>query len=330
MRTEAHGSPGRPPAPSGARALSALALVVLLLVVLLVASTVAFARHPERGEGSRKANPFLPPEILRSAQDDEGGFEEEEAAAPVEPTRASRNARQDPAAPPDLLTVPDLTKRENVASAVQVIVLVTVLSLAPAVLIMMTSFTRIIIVLSLLRQALGTQNLPPNQVLTGLAMFMTFLVMNPTWQRVNNEAYRPYMDGSIGQKTALARAEVAVRDFMIRQIRQAQNEEDVDLFTDFAGQPRARTWDDVGTVSLVPAFVLSELKTAFLLGFKIYLPFLVVDLVVATVLTGMGMMMMPPVLVSLPFKLLLFVLVDGWRLITGSLMGSFGGPMTGS
>ncbi len=216
----------------------------------------------------------------------------------------------------------DLTKRENFSAAMQIIILLTVLSLAPAILLMMTSFTRIVIVLSLLRQALGTQQLPPNQVLIGLALFMTFVVMGPTWERVNNDALQPYLNGQLDQKSALQRAQLPVREFMMRQIEAGKNEEDVFLFTDMAKQKVSR-WEDVGTTALVPAFMLSELKTAFLLGFKVYLPFLVIDMVISTVLISMGMMMLPPVLISLPFKLLLFVLVDGWRLITGSLMGSF-------
>lgn len=221
------------------------------------------------------------------------------------------------------LQLPDLTKRENFSSAMQIIVLLTVLSLAPAILIMMTCFTRIIIVLSLLRQALGTQHLPPNQVLIGLSMFMTFLVMGPTWQRVNDDALRPYLDGQIEQPEALARAQGPVRDFMIKQIQEQGNDADVDLFAEFAGKGPPQRWEDVSTTTLVPAFMLSELKTAFLLGFKVYLPFLVIDMVISIVLISMGMMMLPPVLISMPFKLLLFVLVDGWHLITRSLMGSF-------
>jgi flagellar biosynthetic protein FliP len=221
------------------------------------------------------------------------------------------------------IRLPDVSSRENFSAAMQIIVLLTVLSLAPAILIMMTSFTRIIIVLSLLRQALGTQSLPPNQILIGLSMFMTFLIMGPTWERVNNEALRPYLDGQIEQRDALDRAQGPVRDFMIAQIKAAGNEEDVDLFTTFARKPPAKEWKEVGTMTLVPAFMLSELKTAFLLGFKVYLPFLIIDIVISTILISMGMMMLPPVMISLPFKLLLFVLVDGWRLITGSLMGSF-------
>ena|SRR5688572_15987770 len=220
-------------------------------------------------------------------------------------------------------TLPDLTKRENFSAALQILVLLTVLSLAPAILIMMTSFTRIVIVLSLLRQALGTASLPPNQVLIALSMFMTFLVMGPTLKRVNAEALAPYMEGRMAQQDALAAAQVPLREFMIRQIEECGNGEAVVMFTDFANQPEPKTYADVGTMTLIPAFMLSELKTAFFMGFKIYLPFLIIDMVVSSILISMGMMMLPPVMISLPFKLLLFVLVDGWRLITGGLMGSF-------
>jgi flagellar biosynthetic protein FliP len=219
--------------------------------------------------------------------------------------------------------LPDLTKKETFSSAMQIIILLTVLSLAPAILIMMTSFTRIIIVLGLLRQALGTQQLPPNQVLMGLALFMTFIVMGPTFQRVNDEAVQPYMNGVLDQKTALSAAVVPLRMFMVNQIRRSDNDADVLLFSEVAHQPHPKTWNDVGTMTIIPAFMLSELKTAFYLGFKVYLPFLIIDMVISSVLISMGMMMLPPALISLPFKLLLFVLVDGWHLITGSLMLSF-------
>ncbi len=223
--------------------------------------------------------------------------------------------------------LPDLTKKENFSSAMQIVILLTILSLAPAILIMMTSFTRIIIVLSLLRQALGTQQLPPNQVLIGLSLFMTFLVMGPTWQRVNDEALQPYMNGAIEQPAALALAQVPLREFMLGQIIESENEEDIFLFHEFAHRDQQSIAElqpqDIGTMTLVPAFMISELKTAFILGFKVYLPFLIIDMVISSVLISMGMMMLPPVLISLPFKLLLFVLVDGWRLIVEGLMGSF-------
>jgi len=219
--------------------------------------------------------------------------------------------------------LPDVSKRENFSAAMQIVVLLTVLSLAPSILLMMTSFTRIVIVLALLRQALGTQQLPPNQILVGLAMFMTFLIMSPTMQRVNDGALQPYMNGKMSQTDALAAGVNPIRDFMIKQIVESHNEPDVDLFMEFAHQPRAKTFGDVGTMSLIPAFMLSELKTAFLLGFRVYLPFVIIDMVISSVLVSMGMMMLPPTLISMPFKLLLFVLVDGWHLITASLMGSF-------
>jgi flagellar biosynthetic protein FliP len=225
--------------------------------------------------------------------------------------------------PSALQQIPDLSKRENFSAAMQIIVLLTVLSLAPAILLMMTSFTRIIIVFALLRQALGTQQLPPNQILVGLAMFMTFLVMAPTWQHVNDDALQPYMQGKMTQTDALATAQIPVRMFMINQIRQSGNDSDVDLFVKFSHQPEVHDWKNVSTMTLIPAFMLSELKTAFLLGFRVYLPFVIIDMVISSVLVSMGMMMLPPVLISLPFKLLLFVLVDGWHLITASLMGSF-------
>jgi flagellar biosynthesis protein FliP len=219
--------------------------------------------------------------------------------------------------------LPDLTQPQNFSTAIQGIALLSVLSLAPAIILMLTSFTRIIIVLSLLRQGLGAAQLPPTQVLTALAIFMSLIVMGPTWQRVNNDALQPYIKGQMDQKTALDRASAPVREFMSGQIRAQGNDEDVFVFTDAAHQPRPQKWDQVSISALAPAFMLSELKTAFMMGFKIYLPFLIIDLVVSTLLISMGMMMLPPVLVSMPFKLLLFVMVDGWRLITGSLMGSF-------
>jgi flagellar biosynthesis protein FliP len=230
-----------------------------------------------------------------------------------------------PASPTQTPTfqIPDMTKRENFSAAMQMIILLTVLSLAPAILIMMTSFTRIVIVLSLLRQAMGTQQLPPNQILIGLSLFMTFLVMGPTWKRVNAEALQPYMDGQIDQKTALSVAQVPVREFMQQQIEINNNDADVLMMHAFTGAEPPKQWKDVGTTTLIPAFMLSELKTAFIMGFKVYLPFLIIDVVISTVLISMGMMMLPPVLISLPFKLLLFVLVDGWHLITESLISSF-------
>ncbi|MFT3788927.1 MAG: flagellar type III secretion system pore protein FliP [Tepidisphaeraceae bacterium] len=225
--------------------------------------------------------------------------------------------------------LPDISSRENFSAAMQLLILLTVLSLVPAIMLMMTCFTRIVIVLSLLRQAMGTQALPPNQVLVGLAMFMTFVVMGPTLNEINNTALQPYLKGTISQQQALDEGIKPLRAFMINQVEAAGNDEDVLMFHNYTGKPAPEKWSDVGTMSLIPGFMLSELKTAFLMGFKIYLPFLVIDMVISSVLISMGMMMLPPVLISLPFKLLLFVMVDGWRLIVHQLMGSFVGAPTG-
>ena len=222
--------------------------------------------------------------------------------------------------------IPDPSSPQNAPAALQLILLLTVLSLAPAILLMMTSFTRIVIVLSLLRQAMGTQQLPPNQILIGLSMFMTFLVMQPTFDKVNRDALQPYLKGDKDWKVALDDSQGPLRQFMIDQIKHWKNEEDVYLFHQFAvghAVEKIPSYREVSTLTLIPAYVLSELKVGFQMGFTIYLPFLVIDIVISSVLISMGMMMLPPVLISLPFKLLLFVLVNGWRLITGNLMDSF-------
>jgi flagellar biosynthesis protein FliP len=261
----------------------------------------------------------------RSAQAQETtGNIPSESRSPLPPLQSSPSVPSlaNPTPAPSL-SIPDLTKKETFSAAMQIIVLLTVLSLAPAILLMMTSFTRIIIVLSLLRQAIGTQQLPPNQIVIGLSLFMTFLIMGPTWQRVNDEAVKPYMNGTMTQSDALQAAQVPMRDFMIRQIELNKNDDDVRMMQLMAHKPEPKTWEDVSTVTLIPAYMLSELKTAFIMGFKIYLPFLIIDVVISTILISMGMMMLPPVLISLPFKLLLFVLVNGWHLITASLISSF-------
>lgn len=235
---------------------------------------------------------------------------------------------------PDPIYIPDLsrlmpqaTQRESLSSSLQILVLLTILTVAPSIILMMTCFGRIVIVLVLLRQALGTQQLPPSQVLIGLALFLTFLAMAPTWQRVRERAVDPYMDGRMPQLDAVAAAGEELRGFMFDQIEAAGNEDDVYMLYEYAAQRSVAphetlTRAQVPMTALIPAFILSELKAAFILGFRIYLPFLVIDMVIATVLVSMGMMMLPPVLISLPFKLLLFVLADGWRLVAGSLMAS--------
>jgi flagellar biosynthesis protein FliP len=230
------------------------------------------------------------------------------------------------------LSMPDLTRAlptttdpEKLSSSIQILLLLSILALAPSILLMTTCFTRVIIVLSLLRQALGAAQLPPNQVLIGLALFITFLVMGPTWAKINTEALEPYRENRITQAEAFNRAVEVMRGFMIRQVVAAHDEDDVYLFHSYATKDATlpHQWSDVGTTSLIPAFILSELKVAFFMGFRIYLPFLIIDMVISSVLISIGMQLLPPVMVSLPFKLLLFVLVDGWHLVTATLLSSF-------
>ena len=208
---------------------------------------------------------------------------------------------------------------QDVSASLQILLVLTILSLAPAILMMVTSFTRIIIVLSFTRSAIGTQQVPPNSVLIGLALFMTFFTMAPVLRQVNNEAFQPYLRNDISIDQALEKGEQPVRGFMFDQVR----EKDLALCIKLArmGQPKQEA--DVPTYVLVPAFLISELKTAFSIGFMIFIPFLIIDMVISVTLMSMGMMMLPPILISLPFKILLFVLVDGWHLIIKSLALSF-------
>jgi flagellar biosynthetic protein FliP len=208
---------------------------------------------------------------------------------------------------------------QNVSAAIQILLFVTVLSLAPAVLVMVTSFTRVIVVLSLVRSAIGVPQLPPNQVLIGLALFLTAFIMAPAIKTMNKDALQPYLNGQMSQEEALHRGEAPLRSFMLKQTR----EQDLGLFMKLSDTPKPDTVDDIPTYVLVPAFTISELKTAFQMGFVMFVPFLIIDIIVSSALLSMGMMMLPPVVVSLPFKILLFVLVDGWYLIIGSLVGSF-------
>ncbi|MCX5827416.1 MAG: flagellar type III secretion system pore protein FliP [Deltaproteobacteria bacterium] len=205
------------------------------------------------------------------------------------------------------------------ATVIQLVFILTVLSLAPAIFLMLTSFTRIVVVLSLLRHALGTQQVPPNQIIIGLAMFLTFFIMAPVWQQVNQQALKPYYEEQISGDEALERASVPIKSFMMKQTR----EKDLALFVKIAKEKRPAKPEDVSLTTLIPAFVISELKTAFQIGFMVFLPFFIIDMVVSSVLLSMGMMMLPPVMMSLPFKILLFVMVDGWHLIVGSLVQSF-------
>ncbi|GFO53339.1 flagellar biosynthetic protein FliP [Geomonas sp. Red276] len=213
-----------------------------------------------------------------------------------------------------------VSKPGDVSTVLQIFFLMTVLSLAPSLLMMTTSFTRIVVVLSFLRSALGTQQAPSNQIIVGLSLFLTFFVMAPVWQQVNTQALQPYRAATISQDEALKRGVAPIRKFMLSQVR----EKDLALFISLSKLPRPRNPDDIPTMTLIPAYMVSELKTAFQIGFLVYIPFLVLDMVVASVLMSMGMMMLPPVMISLPFKILLFVLVDGWGLIIGSLIKSFG------
>jgi len=226
----------------------------------------------------------------------------------------------------DLPMIPSITlgmkeaeRPQQVSVVLQILFLMTVLSLAPAIVVMMTSFTRLVVVFSLIRHALGTQQMPPNQVLIGLALLLTFFLMAPVYSRVHKEAIQPFMAEEISQGEAIKKALGPVREFMFKQTRK----KDLALFLNISKTEKPKSMEDVPTIVLIPSFVISELKTAFQIGFLIYIPFLVIDMVVASVLLSMGMMMLPPFMVSLPFKLMLFVLVDGWHLLVGSMIKSF-------
>jgi len=207
----------------------------------------------------------------------------------------------------------------EVATALKIVAVLTVLSLAPALLMVMTAFTRIIVVLSLLRQALGMQDTPPNTVLVGLALFLTLFTMQPVLTQIDSQAFQPYLDGAVGFEQAAQTALQPVREFMIRQTR----EQDLMLMLEVSGSEPPNDLAEVRTVHLIPAFMLSELKTAFQIGFIIFLPFLLLDVVVSSILMSMGMLMVPPMMISLPLKLLMFVLIDGWNIVVKALLGSF-------
>ncbi len=217
------------------------------------------------------------------------------------------------------LHVSGLDATEPWTFGLRILFMLTVLTLAPALLMLVTSFTRVVIVLGLLRQALGTLHAPPNQVMVGLALFLTLFIMMPVWEKVRTEALNPFLDNQITQEIAMQRAIEPLREFMLKQVR----EKDLTLFMNMGQIPDPQTANDVPIHVLVPAFVTSELRTAFQIGFLIYVPFLVIDMIVASTLMSMGMMMLPPIMISLPFKLVLFVLADGWFLVVGSLMNSF-------
>lgn len=298
-------------------------LVALLMLSLLTASTLAQSTPPTRPTAPDRptvttpaatpAAPMLdltnPISILQNAGS---------AITPARTTNAGSSTNDN---------TNSATPASGMSGPLSALVLLTVLSIAPALLVMCTSFTRIVIVLSLLRQAIGTQTLPPSQVIVGLSLFLTFIVMAPTFERINREAILPMQRGEIGQVQAWNQAKQPLRDFMFDQLEHSGNWSDLYMILNYRGidtsQPEKLTRADVDMVALIPAFILSELKVSFLMGFRLYLPFLVIDMVLSSVLISMGMMMLPPVLVSLPFKLLLFVLVDGWHLVAGSLLHSF-------
>ncbi len=204
-------------------------------------------------------------------------------------------------------------------STLSVLLLITVISIAPALLVLMTSFTRIVIVLSFVRTSLGTQQMPPNQVLVGLALFLTLFIMSPTLSSINDTALQPYVKGELTQMEALDKAAIPMKEFMFKHTR----EKDLLLFMDYTGMEKPKSFEDIPLTVMVPAYAISEMKTAFQMGFMIYIPFLVIDIVVSSTLMAMGMMMLPPTVISLPFKILLFVLVDGWYLVVKSLLLSF-------
>jgi flagellar biosynthetic protein FliP len=217
------------------------------------------------------------------------------------------------------ITLQDGGNREEVSSAVKIVIALTVLSLAPAFLIAMTSFTRIIIVLSILRHAFGMQETPPNTVLISLALFLTLFTMAPVFQQINRDAVEPYVAGKLGNAAAFKAAAAPLRDFMVRQTR----EQDLALMVEVSRSERPKTIEDISLIQLVPAFMLSELKSAFQIGFVIFLPFLLIDLVVSSILISMGMLMVAPIVISLPIKILMFVLIDGWILVIRALIGTF-------
>lgn len=230
-----------------------------------------------------------------------------------------------PASAADTVQIPNVNLQiggqdaQGGAGVLQLIIVLTLLTLAPALVITMTSFTRIIVVLSFLRSSLATQQMPPNQVLIGLALFLTFFIMAPTFQQVNDQALQPYLKGQIKTDAAFSKGMQPLRTFMFKQVR----EKDLALFVKIAKIDRPRNFNDIPNYVLIPSFIISELKTAFQIGFILFIPFLVIDMVVASALMSMGMMMLPPMMISLPFKILLFVLVDGWNLVIQSLMLSF-------
>ena len=284
-------------------------MIRLLLMLLLLGSGLAAVEAPP----------------LTTPAGEVPGAQVEAPATPAEAPTSGPGSALAPA-PRTVIEAPGLSvsiggdSKRGWSTPVLILLGITALSVAPAFLMMMTSFTRIIIVLGFLRRALGTQTLPPNQVMAGLALFLSLFVMTPTFNRINTTALQPYLKEEITQEAAFDEAKGAIKDFMLKQTRK----NDLALFIRLAGEERPKTAADVSLTTLIPAFMTSELKTAFQMGFIIFLPFLVIDLVISAVLMALGMMMLPPVVVSLPFKILVFVLVDGWVLLMQGLVASYG------
>lgn len=296
--------------------------IILCLFVLISSSSSAFAQHgpqmPSQNAGQQSITTTQPQSLSEinplNLLNDAGMLVQgaSNLGSGVNVNSGATNGQQ----------------RGGVSVAVNIMLLLTVIALVPSIMLMTTSFVRIMVVLALLRQAMGTQSLPPAQVVTGLALFMTALVMKPTIDRIWTDAVVPYQNGEIQQMDILwERASNPMRDYMFDQIEASDNWSSLYMILNYQGvdtsAPENITRADISTVSLVPAYMLSELKVAFLMGFRVYLPFLVIDMVIASLLISMSMMMLPPVLISLPFKLMLFVMVDGWSLIVGSLLESF-------
>ena len=296
---------------------------LLLLLVLFGSGLMAVEAPPlTTPAGETPAAQVEPPRVAPIADAEAANPRQVVPQAPGSPTTASPATGP---APRTVIEAPGLSvsiggdAKRGWSTPVLILLGITALSVAPAFLMMMTSFTRIIIVLGFLRRALGTQTLPPNQVMAGLALFLSLFVMTPTLNRINATALQPYMKEEITQEAAFDNAKGAIKDFMLKQTRK----NDLALFIRLAGEERPKTAADVSLTTLIPAFMTSELKTAFQMGFIIFLPFLVIDLVVSAVLMALGMMMLPPVVVSLPFKILLFCLVDGWVLLMQALVASY-------
>lgn len=221
------------------------------------------------------------------------------------------------------LSVSSAEDGQDVVSSIQILVILTLISLAPSILIMVTSFTRIIVVLHFVRSALSTQQTPPNQLLVGLALFLTLFIMSPVISEINEEALQPYSEGEITQQEAIDRGIEPLRGFMLNELKHDKGQEDLALFMEIAGQGLVNDVSEIPTEVIIPAFIISELRSAFIIGFLIYIPFIVIDMVVASTLMSMGMMMLPPVMISMPFKLLLFLLADGWGLIIEGVVRTF-------